>query len=116
MTRVLLFEGIHGPRRFELLRTALLNGGDGKGERNAATIRKEARLLDLLDTISDPTGATNGNEPDRILNLGALCQLEVSQEDFQLLQQYAEKTPWTPRAARQAVDLFDWLSAAERRD
>ena len=113
--RILDFDGERGAQRFLLLRTALLQAGDGKGERSAPTIRKEARLLDALDAISDPTGpSSNGGDPDRILR--EACNLEISQEDFELLQQYAEKTPWTPRAARQAVDLWDWLSAAERQD
>lgn len=112
MTRILLFDGLHGPRRFELLRTALLNGGDGKSERSAVVIRKEARLLDLLDTISEPTGSPD----DRVLMNHGPHAVTVSQDDFDLLQQYAEKTPWTPRAARQAVDLWDWLMIAERRD
>src|SRR5262245_66592016 len=56
MTRVLSFEGERGARRFDLLRTALLAGGDGKGDRTPQVIRKEARLMDLLDTVSDPTG------------------------------------------------------------
>lgn len=111
MTRVLNFEGERATQRFELLRAALLNGGDGKGERTALTIRKEARLLDLFDTISTP----NGSPDVRVLSEGAQL-LVIPQEDFELLQLYAEKTPWTPRVARQAVDLWDWLSAAERRD
>jgi hypothetical protein len=112
MTRILTFDGDRGSQRFTLLRTALLNGGDGKGDRTVALIRKEARLLDLLDGISEPTGT----QDDRVLLNHGPQRLEVAQDDFELLQTYAEKTPWTPRVARQAVDLFDWLSATERRD
>ena len=116
MIRTLDFNGPKAPKRFELLYTALLAGGDGKGERNAQTIRKEARLLDQLDAISElapvPVEA-NGHAP-RCLTTPA--SISVPQEDFDLLFQYAEKTPWTPRASREAVDLWDWLSAAERKD
>jgi hypothetical protein len=116
MTRVIVFDGPKGPRRFELLRTALVNGGDGKSDRTPAVIRKEARLLDAFDAISrseanqDPDWrvlSTNGSDP---------LSLTVSQEDFDLLTQYSEKAQWTPRAARDAVDLWDWLSSAEKRD
>jgi hypothetical protein len=40
----------------------------------------------------------------------------VAQEDFDLLVTYAEKCGWTPRVAREVVDLWDWLSAAPRKD
>ena len=117
MTRVLVFEGPKAAKRFELLRAALLNAGDGKGERSPSTIRKEARLQDLLDEISvEGTANGNGQDPDpRVLREGEHT-MTLSQEDFDLLSQYADKTAWSPRAARAVVDLWDWLSAAERRD
>lgn len=117
MTRVLMFDGPKGAKRFELLRASLLNAGDGKGDRTPATIRKEARLQDLLDEIS-VVGEANGNgqDPDpRVLKEGSHT-MTLAQEDFDLLSQYADKTAWSPRAARAVVDLWDWLSAAERRD
>jgi hypothetical protein len=118
MTRVLVFDGPKGPRRFELLRTALMNGGDGKSDRSPAIIRKEARLLDTFDTISRPETNQQQDPEWRVLstNGGDPLSLTVSQEDFDLLLQYSEKAQWTPRAARDAVDLWDWLSSAEKRD
>lgn len=118
MMRVLLFDGERGAQRFLLLRMALVQAGDGKGERTAPVIRKEARLLDLLDGISEVSSAPAqpGQDPERVLLNHGPHTLDVAQDDFLLLQEYAEKTPWTPRAARQAVDLWDWLSAAERRE
>jgi hypothetical protein len=114
MTRVLTFEGPRGPKRFELLYTALMSAGDGKGDRSAATIRKEARLFDAFDEISETNpDAIPGNVARRLVKPAALT---VSQEDHELLVKYAETTPWAPRASREAVDLWDWLSAAERRD
>lgn len=113
MTRTLVFDGPRGAKRFELLWLALMNGGDGKGERSPTVIRKEARLQTLLDTISE---SVNGSEPP----VRALAQegatVAVTQEDFDLLQSYAEKCGWTPRVAREVVDLWDWLSAAPRED
>lgn len=114
MKRVLVFDGEKGPKRFELLRTALLSGGDGKGERTREVIRKEARLLTALDSISSSTN--NDALPDeRKLNDDS-GPVTVTQEDFDLLSQYADRTPWLPRAAREAVDLQDWLSSAEKLD
>jgi hypothetical protein len=112
MTRVLVFDGPKAAKRFEMLRLAVVNGGDGKGDRSPVTIRKEARLMDTLDSVSQ----NGGPDPDVRRLLAEDLMAIFAQEDFELLQQYAEKTPWTPRASRDAVDLWDWLSASEKRD
>lgn len=117
MKRVLTFEGPRAPKRFQLLWTALTNAGDGKGERTPAVIRKEARLQDAFEAISDPA-AGNGAGPDpemRTLKMeGATVTLETP--DFDLLHQYTEKTAWNPRISRDVVDTWDWLSTAEKED
>lgn len=115
MTRVLIFDGPHGPKRFELLHAALTMAGDGKGDRTPATIRKEARLQEALDTISEPNPAAPDGE-GRMLKASdnGHLRLTVTQEDFDLLQQYTERTAWNPRISRAVVDLWDFLSAAER--
>jgi hypothetical protein len=114
MIRILHFDGDRAPRRFELLRIAVLNAGDGKGERNRERIRKEARVLDALDTVSRdaPTAA----EKDRRVLFLEGGTIELAQEDFELLVGYADSSPWLPSASRDAVDLQDWLSASERRE
>ncbi|HVQ42146.1 MAG TPA: hypothetical protein VMS54_08070 [Vicinamibacterales bacterium] len=114
MTRTLVFDGPRAAKRFELLWLSLLNGGDGKGDRSPVTIRKEARLQTLLDTISESVEGP-GDPPLRKL-AGEAATIAVPQEDFDLLVTYAEKTGWTPRVAREVVDLWDWLSAAPRKD
>lgn len=112
MTRILDFSGPRGPKRFELLRLSLLQAGDSKGERTREIIRKEARLLDALDSIS----ALAPTEQDKEARLLSGEVISLKQEDFDLLSQYVDKTPWVPRAARDAVDLYDWLSAAKQID
>ena len=115
MTRVLDFTGDRGAKRFELIRIAVLSAGDGKGERTRETIRKEARLLDALDTVSR---VVTGPDPDaRQLDIVLeFPTITLKQDDFELLSQYVDKTPWVPRVARDAVDVFDWLSASEKVD
>jgi hypothetical protein len=109
MKRELSFDGERAEQRFQLLLAAVMAGGDGKGDRTPVVIRKEARLLDALESISHMNGLeTRQLNPDSTLT--------VSQEDFELLQQYTEKTPWTPRVSRDVVDLWDWLSTCEKRD
>ena len=94
MTRVLEFSGPRAPKRFQLLWAALMSGGDGKGDRTPVVIRKEARLQDLLESISDQVSA-NGTEPDRALKDGE-SKLMVAQEDFELLVQYHRKDGLEP--------------------
>lgn len=122
MTRILVFDGDRAEKRFELIRTAILLAGDGKGERTRVIIRKEARLLDALDKISDFAPLLADPEkrvladPDRRVLKPEGGTLEITQEDFELLQKYVDETPWLPHAARAAVDVQDWVSAAERKD
>ncbi len=118
MKRILEFTGPRAPKRFQLLWTSLLAGGstngDGGRERTPAVIRKEARLQDALEAISDEVAA-GVNEPDRALRIQG-GTVTLAQEDFDLLHQYTEKTPWMPRVSRDVVDLWDWLSAAAKQE
>jgi len=113
MTRTLVFDGPRGSKRFELLWLALIVGGDGKGERTPPVIRREARLQTALEAISEPV---NGSEPPSRALTQDEAIVELTQEDFDHLLQYAEKVPWTPRFAKEVVDMWDWLSAAPRKD
>lgn len=114
MTRVLDFSGPRAPMRFTLCWATLMAGGDGKGERTPTTIRKEARLHTAFEVISVAL-AKNGSSPQREL-IPDGGRVVLSQEDFDLLQQYSERTQWNPAASRDVVDLWDWLSTAEKRD
>lgn len=112
MTRVLIFDGPKAATRFVLCRTAILNGGDGKGDRSRETIRKEARLLDALDAISTPEPTPE--DPSARALLHVINTVTLSQDDFALLVTYLDACPWFPKAARDAVDVQDWVSAAEK--
>jgi hypothetical protein len=111
MTRVLVFDGVKAAKRFELCRIAVLAGGDGKGERTRDVIRKEARLLDALDAVSTPAPTPE----DPAARAVVIPQtVSISQDDYQLLEKYLDTCPWLPRTARDAVDVQDWISAAEK--
>lgn len=116
MTRVLDFCGDKGPKRFELIRLAVLSAGDGKGERTREIIRKEARLLDALDTVSRPVKSETDPDARQLDILLDALTITLKQDDFELLSQYVDKCPWVPRVSRDAVDVFDWLSASEKVD
>ena len=119
MTRVLDLSGPRAQKRFQLLWASLMAGGDGKGERTPVTIRKEARLQALFEDASEPV-PVNGDGAAGAPNMRSLTeqceQISLSQEDFDLLQQYSEKTQWSPQVSKDVVDLWDWLSTAEKRD
>lgn len=114
MTRVLVFDGPRAAKRFELCRLALLSAGDGKGDRTRETVRKEARLLDALDSVSVRDMSKPADQDVRVVTPDS--RLTLSQDDYLLLTQYLETTPWLPRWSREVVDVQDWVSAAEKVD
>lgn len=120
MKRIVKFEGEKAVKRFELVRMALLNAGDGKGERNRERVRSEARVMDKFDSISTPRDPANP-DGDRVLfsadSIGRPSDelvLTLNQPDHKLVEEYLSTTPWLPRSARQAVDAQDWWESAEK--
>jgi len=134
--RVLVFDAAdeRSAKRFQMCRTAILIAGDRKGTRDRETIRKEARLLDAFDTISEPdprplgpicpacgaqfdavaAAATGEGEAPRRLNGGG--RLELRAEDHALLTKYLDTAPWLPASARAARDVQDFADAADKLD
>jgi hypothetical protein len=119
----MVFDSPKAALRFEMLRASMFSAGDGKAERVPATIRKEARIQAALNSISDPVPSdrpqkrvTDPDDAVRVLKNHGPQTLRLSQEDFDLLQQYSEKVQWNPRLSQEVVELWDWLSAAERQE
>jgi len=133
--RVLVFDGDErSEKRFQMCRTAILIAGDRKGTRDRETIRKEARLLDAFDTISEVDLRSNGKrmcpscgvqfdsttpvaegegEVPRRLTGG---KIELRSEDHALLTKYLDTAPWLPSSSRAARDVQDFADAAEKVD
>jgi hypothetical protein len=112
MTRILVLDGPRAPKRFQLM-WAALNVSDERAERTPAIIRKEARIQDMLEKVS---ALKNGGDPISSRELEGEPTITLAQEDFDFLLQATEKVKWTPLASRDVVDLWDWLSVAEKRD
>ncbi len=93
-------------QRFELFQAAILNGGAAGQRGGIEILRREAKLLDAFDAISDPAG----DEKPRRVRDGA--QLVLEQADFDVLKKRMEEAPWAPAASRGVIDALDWLSAA----
>lgn len=104
-------------KKFLMCCTAVLNGGDGKGERSRAVTRKEAKLLDALDAISVPhpdRSIAEGGGPDsRVLKPGTQT-FTLDGEVHTLLQQYLNTCLWTPRSSREARDAQDWADKPQQ--
>lgn len=114
LVRVIAFDDDRrNQRRFEIYYAAVLLGAP-KGARGLEVIRREARVLDALDAISDlgttPAPAAAGDVPRRLVQRGRA--LLLSQPEFDLLCTYLAGAEWVPLVARDVVDAADWLSAA----
>jgi len=125
MKRIVSFKSADpkNQQRFELLYTAILVGGitPARGQGGIEVLRKEGRLLDALDAISDPVEESHARrlpngDPARCLR-GDVTQLVLSQADHELLKKRLEEALWQPRIARDVVDCVDWFTtAAEQQD
>jgi hypothetical protein len=118
MKRVVSFkaDATKNQKRLELCYAAVVLGAP-QAARGIDVIRREARLLDALDAISTPDteGALMVNGlPKRSPQVDAVLTLD--QPDWELLRRYVENTPWSPMAARDVVDVVDWLGAAAEQD
>lgn len=108
MAKILDFTGPKAAKRFEFCLEAMLIAGDGKAERNKELIKKEAKIFDLLDEISDPR--IEGHP--RVLKPEGGC-IMIDNDLLALLLQNVENASWKPLAAQGAVDCMQFLENAE---
>ena len=106
MAKILDFSGPDGPKRFEFCFEACLLAGDGKAPRDKMRVRKEAKLFDALDIISEPAG------PTRTLKEKGRQTIMLDKELYDLLVEYVDTAPWKPTSSQLAVKVMDWLAAA----
>ena len=98
--------------RFHLCYVAILHGAP-QSARALDVLRSEARILEALDRVSDldPTGTMwPNNVPARAVR--PAVDLMLAPGDRDRLQQYLLATAWAPIAARDVIDVIDWLNAA----
>lgn len=89
---------------FPLIYQGFLHGGNGPQAKGMEVLRREVRILDKLEAISED------RDGDRILTtVPAVVLLE--QPEYELLRRYFENTPWTTAVSRKIVNIADWLSA-----
>jgi len=102
--------------KFSLLYQGFLTGGNMAQSKGMEITRREARVLDKLDSISEDSGgekcATCGTATmNKREMIAADHTLELEPPDFDLLKKYFEATPWTVRVAKRVVDISDWLGS-----
>jgi hypothetical protein len=118
MKRVAIFKSgdPKNQQRFALLCGAILVGAQTPSRGTGIDVlRKEGRVLDALDDISDPNDAPDARrlangDPARTVRDGV--ELVLSQPEHELLKKRLEEGPWVPAIARHVVDCVDWLGAA----
>lgn len=103
--------------RFEILVNSILVLQQEKDDRSRgiAVMRQEARVQDALDSVSDETKDVLNTKdasgtPFRQVRPGSV--VELTQEDFSLLDARVKAPNWLPSLSRRVVDVIDWLATA----
>lgn len=113
----LVFENTDEAReRFELLYSGFVNGG-AQGQRGGIeTMRREAKILDKLESVSELHEGRACGECGQLiagkqrLNDGEQ-EVSFDQPELALVKKHIENCPWTTRMSRKIVDLIDWLES-----
>jgi hypothetical protein len=106
-TRILKFASDEEREMFPMLYAGFMNGGNGPQAKGMEVTRREVRILDKLDAVSE-----DNEVGDRVLKSGS-HDVVLEQPEFELLKRYFENTPWTTKVARQVVNISDWLAAIQ---
>lgn len=91
--------------RFPLIYQGFVVGGDSIKSKGMEVTRREARILDKLEAISDEDA-----DLGRKLKPGPQ-RFELEQPEYELLLRYFEATPWSTRVSRKIVAVHDWMKA-----
>lgn len=119
MKRVLKFDpkDDKSVKRFSICWQAAMYGGQATEAKTRQTRsfdvqRREAKLMDALDVVSEP----DPNDPNKT-GLRRLSEaggdVTMTAELFALLTEYIEVVGWLGIAVRDAVATRDWLPSAE---
>lgn len=102
---------------FSLLYQGFVTGGNMPQQSKGMEVtRREARVLDKLEAVSDETGG------EACVSCGTRIAIKrepkagtqtiaLEQPEFDLLKKYFEATPWTVRMSQRVVNISDWLAS-----
>lgn len=98
---------------FNLIYQGFIIGGNSQTTKTMQSIRREAKILDKLDTISDPiTPETRYPTGDVARELTKPTELRLTTEEHELLKLYFEAVPWVTKVSRDVVRLADLIDNA----
>lgn len=98
--------------RFYLMYQGFVTGGQSdvrEPPKGMVIVRREAKLLEKLEGISEPEIGAEGQPTGYRVLTGNLLILE--QPEYELLKKYLDRAPWAAMAARKIIDLWDWLDS-----
>lgn len=103
---------------FGLIYQGFIIGGNSVSSKTMQVIRREAKILDKLEDISQPVGDNRYPTGDRVRELVATendapVKLKLTDEELELLKQYFESVPWVTKLSREVVRLADLLDSAK---
>lgn len=103
---------------FGLLYQGFIIGGNSIDKKTMQVIRREAKVLDKLEAISQPRGDERYPTGDRVRELIASedskpITLLLEDEELELLKTYFESVPWVTKVSREVVRLADLLDSAK---
>ena len=122
-TRTLVFgepDDKTAAERYELIYQGFVTGGNADPRKGMEVIRREAKILDKLESIGvmpdattpcETCGRDSGGLVTPKLKKGKQA-VQLDQPEYDLMRKYLEATPWTVKMSRKIVDLVDWLAAA----
>jgi hypothetical protein len=105
---------LNSTQDFNLLYQGFTVGGNSQQSKTMQVVRREAKILDKLEAISQPVLPASvypSGEPVRELR-DAAATLRLTAEEHELLKKYFDAVPWTTQASRFVVKMADRIEAA----
>lgn len=112
---ILSFEGENEGKIFQMLFDGFIIGGALIKEKGINVIRREASLLDKLESISKECECgrrlVTGEAARELLDNNNKFIIDLSLDEFNILQNYFEAVPWKSSLSRDVVKISDWLDS-----
>ena len=114
MKKTIEFSGDTGVKHFEFLWQAICLGPlqSGNEKRSMETMRREAKIIGLLEGISNEEAHTIASG-DHARKLCGDTSVVLEQADIDMLKKCIEAIPWKPSFTPAMTLCYDWLSSAK---
>lgn len=106
---------IENSEDFSLIYQGFIIGGNSQKTKTMQSTRREAKILDKLDSISVIVSPENRYPTGDVIRelVSNKAKLTLTTEEHELLTIYFEAVPWATRISREAVRLADLINNAE---